>query len=84
MSTNYDHIIDTTVRTVLLGVYDEQTLPYTLNHTALCLTRDLNNPDIDLTVLDARIDAFDRAYDALHGEGDTGACVAHLRQCWSI
>lgn len=80
----YDHVIDDTVRTVLLGTYDEQSLPYALNHTAQCLNEDATNPDVDLTVLDARIDAYNRAHDALHDEGDTEACLNNLRACWLI
>ena len=77
----YDHVTD---NTVLLGIYDEQTLPYALDHTARCLNEDATNPDVDLTVIDARSDAFNRAYDALHDEGDTEACLNNLRACWLI
>lgn len=75
---DYDHVASAPLRQLLLsgeGMALEEAIAY----TGECLARDMVNDALDYTVLDARITAYNQAYDA---ESKPDAIDA-LRLFWS-
>lgn len=79
----YEHVVDERLRKILNDeLTDEDSVCYALTVTAEALREDMANEDIDLTVLDARLSAYNDAHGWWNDESDGFKAVESLQQVW--
>lgn len=82
--TNFDHVVDARIRSVLMGDLSEDAICYALTQSRDALMQDQFNPDVSYKVLDAREAAIDDAEFSWNDEGDPFSAMESLKQFWSV
>ena len=82
--TNFDHVVDARVRSVLMGDLSEDAICYALTKSRAAVEADQFNPDVSYRVLNARELAIGDAEYCWNDEGDPFGAVECLQQFWSV
>ena len=82
--TNFDHVVDDRVRSVLLGDLSEDAICYALTQSRAAVEADQFNPDVSYRVLNARELAIDYAEFCWNDEGDPFGAMEYLQQFWRV
>lgn len=82
--TNFDHVVDARIRSVLMGDLSEDAICYALTQSRDALMQDQFNPDVSYKVLDAREAAIDDAEFSWNDEGDPFSAMESLKKFWSV
>ena len=81
---DFEHVSDATIRAVLQGDFDEDSLCYALNETLRHAMADQANEAVPYAISEQRLAL---AYDAAEWwniEGNAFESLECLRQCWAI
>ncbi len=81
--SDFAHVEDALIRSVLLGDVSEDAICYALTKTRDALMQDQFNPDVSYKVLAIREAAIDEAEFAWNEDGDLDEMLAALRRFWS-
>lgn len=82
--SQYDHVEDAVIRSVLQGDISEDALCYALSETLRHAVEDQFNPEIPYTVSEQRLALAYDAADWWNNEGNAFQSVECLRQCWGV
>lgn len=82
--SDFAHVEDALIRSVLLGDLSEDALCYALRQTELAFAADENNEDVPFEVLSVREQAIEDAVGWWNDEGNAFRAVESLQQYWSV
>lgn len=82
--SDFAHVVDPLIRSVLLGDVSEDALCYALRQTEMAFAEDQNNEMIPYAVLEAREQAVTDAVEWWNIEGDAFQAVESLKNYWSV
>ena len=80
--TQFNHVKDKTIRSVLEGDVSEDALCYALNETLRHAQADQANEDVPYAVSEQRLALAQDASDWWNEDGDMFKAVEALRECW--
>lgn len=80
--TQFNHVEDKTIRSVLEGDVSEDALCYAINETLGHAQADQANEDVPYAVSEQRLALAQDASDWWNEEGDMFEAVEALRECW--
>jgi len=81
--SDFAHVEDALIRSVLLGDVSEDAICYALTKTRDALMQDQFNPDVSYKVLAIRESAIDDAEFCWNDEGDLDGTLEGLQRFWS-
>lgn len=82
--SDFAHVEDALIRSVLMGDLSEDALCYALHQTELAYAQDARNEDISFDVLSAREEAVTDALEWWNEHGDAFRAVESLQRYWSV
>jgi len=82
--SDFAHVEDALIRSVLLGDVSEDALCYALHQTELAYAQDTRNDMIPFEVLTAREEAVTDAVEWWNEHGDSFRAVESLQRYWSV
>jgi alpha-galactosidase/6-phospho-beta-glucosidase family protein len=80
--TDFDHVEDQKIRSLLLGDVSEDAICYALTQSRDALMSDQFNPDVSYKTLAIREEAIDDAEFCWNDEGDLDGTLAGLQRFW--
>ena len=82
--SQYDHVEDAIIRSVLQGDISEDALCYALNETLRHAQADQADENVPYAISEQRLALAYDAADWWNNEGDAFQSVECLRQCWGV
>lgn len=84
-ANQFGHIVDDRLRGILINESEcEDDVCFALTCTQKALQDDMSNEDLDPTVLDARLQAYNDASDWWNEEGNSFRAIKALKECWLV
>jgi hypothetical protein len=81
----FDHVIDTRLQNILTTrSLEEDDICYALKVTADAISTDMQDSELNLTIVDARLAAYNDAYDQWHEEGNAERSMDSLVTYWTV
>lgn len=80
--TEFDHVEDKLIRSVLMGDVSEDAICYALSKSRQALMEDQFNPDVSYKTLAIREEAIDDAEFLWNDEGDLDGALVGLQRFW--
>lgn len=80
--TDFDHVADQKIRSLLLGDVSEDAICYALTQSRDALMADQFNPDVSYKTLAIREEAIDDAEFCWNDEGDLDGTLSGLQRFW--
>lgn len=81
----FEHVIDERLRKILADEQtDEDSVCYALTLTQKCVGEDMQNDDVDLTILDCRVRMFNEADAWWNEEGNAFKAIKSLKEVWGV
>lgn len=81
----FNHVVDERLRKILADEQtDEDSVCYALTVTGQCVKDDMQNEDVDLTILDYRVRMFNEADVWWNEEGDAFKAIKSLKEVWLV
>ena len=82
--SNFGHVVDDRVRSVLMGDVSEDAICYALTQSRGAVAADQFNPDVTTKVLMARERAIEYAEFCWNEDGDIDGTLQYLKDFWSV
>ena len=82
--SQYDHVEDAMIRSVLQGDISEDALCYALNETLRHAQADQADENVPYAISEQRLALAYDAIDAWNVEGNAELSIELLRQCWGV
>ena len=79
----FDHVIDTRLQNILTArSLEEDDICYALTVTADAISTDMQDSELDLTIVEARLAAYNDAHDQWYDEGNAERSMDSLVTYW--
>ena len=82
--SDFAHVVDPLIRSVLLGDVSEDALCYALHETEMAFYKDQKDEMIPFAVIEAREQAVTDAVEWWNEHGDSFQAVESLKKYWSV